>query len=150
MLLVLAIREEKMAQDTADRDGMMVMVVSLKLLPEANAEDFERAMTDEIFVAAANTPGSVNRAGRSSIRSQHLLLSESSETDYLWLTKGQVSFNSMFRTAAQRMLEGARERLETFVTILGSTSYLVTGSLEVGPTNMYGGGIDAPTRGSTI
>jgi hypothetical protein len=139
-----------MPRDTADRDSMMVMIVSLKLLPEAKAEDFERVMTEEIFVAAANTPGSVNRAGRSSIRSQHLLSSEGAETDYLWLTKGAVSFNSMLRTTAQRMLEEARERLETFVTIVGSTSYLVTSSLEVGPTNMYGKGIDAPTRGSTI
>jgi hypothetical protein len=137
-----------MPQDTADRDDKLAMIVihTLKLREGAKAEDFERMMTDEVFVAAADTPGSVNRAGRSAIRSQHLL---SSENTYVWFVKGQDS-NSMFGTAAQRMLEEARERLEKFVTIVGSTSYLVIDSLAVGPTNLYGAGIGAPTKGSTI
>jgi hypothetical protein len=140
-----------MAQATGDQgnnQAPMVVVHTLKLRPGIKAEDFERVMTNEVFTAAAEVAGSVNRGGRSMIESQHLLMRDGAETEYLWLTK--VLSTSMFREVGQRMLEDACKRLETFAITAQSANYVVIDSLNVGQRDQSGRPIGAPTRGNTI
>jgi hypothetical protein len=57
-----------MAQTTINQgnsQATMVVVHTLKLRPGIKAEDFRRVMTNEVFPAAAEVPGSVDRGGRS-------------------------------------------------------------------------------------
>jgi hypothetical protein len=137
-----------MAQVTSDQGNnqvpmKMIVVHTLKLRPGIEAEDFRRVMTDEVFVDAAEAPGSVDRGGRSWIESQHLLLKDGAETEYLWLIKVSSEIG-------QRMLELVRKRLEVFAFIAESADYVVIDSLDVGPRDVSGRPIGAPTRGSRI
>jgi hypothetical protein len=123
---------------------MEVVVHTLKLRPGIKAEDFQRMMANEVFVSEAEVPGSIDRGGQSMIQSQHLLLRDGVETDYLWFIKTSRP------DLGERMLEDARKRLETFAIIAESATYLVIDSLEVGRRDLSGLPIGAPTRGSTI
>jgi hypothetical protein len=123
---------------------MAVVVHTLKLRPGIKAEDFQRMMTNEVFVSEAEVPGSVNRGGQSWIQSQHLLLRDGVDPEYLWFIKTSRP------DLGERMLEDARKRLETFATIAESATYSVIDSLEVGRRDQSGRPIGAPTRGSTI
>jgi hypothetical protein len=81
---------------------MEVVVHTLKLRPGIKAEDFQRMMANEVFVSEAEVPGSIDRGGQSMIQSQHLLLRDGDETDYLWFIKTSRP------DLGERMLEDAR------------------------------------------
>lgn len=136
-----------MAQTTINQgnsQATMVVVHTLKLRPGIKAEDFRRVMTNKVFPAAAEVPGSVDRGGRFWIVSQHLLLRDGVEAEYVWLTK------MIQQDVGQRMLDDVRERLQTFAVIAESATYVVIDSLDVGRRDQSGRPIGAPTRGSTI
>jgi hypothetical protein len=76
--------------------------------------------------------------------SQHLLLRDGVEAEYVWLTK------MIQQDVGQRMLDDVRERLQTFAVIAESATYVVIDSLDVGRRDQSGRPIGAPTRGSTI
>jgi|ERR1700730_6198496 hypothetical protein len=123
---------------------MEVVVHTLKLRPGIKAEDFQRMMINDVFVSESEVPGSINRGGQSMLQSQHLLLRDGVETEYLWFIKTSRP------DIGARMLEDARKRLETFAIIAESATYGVIDSLEIGRRDQSGLPIGPPKRGSTI
>jgi ABC-type ATPase with predicted acetyltransferase domain len=104
----------------------MFGVHKLVLISGVKGEEFEKFMSEEIFPAAAEVPGSVNRASQSAIKSQHLLKTEGDSPEYLWVVKDSGVFDSIaFTRVFERMYEDEREKLESFVTRESSTAFEV-------------------------
>ena len=121
------------------------------LLSEEKREDFERFMTEGAFPIAAETPGSVNRGGQSSIKSQHLLRSEGTPGEYLWFVKASGVFGlESFTRVFNRMYDEVREKMEAYAIHESSIIFVVVDSLEVGPRDHSGRPIGSPKRGSDI
>src|ERR1700736_1533493 len=93
-----------MAQTTGDQGNSqapMIVVHTLKLRPGIKDEDFRRVITNDVFVAAAEVPGSVDRGGRSWIESQHLLLRNGVEARSYPLEVGALGHRQGLEVAAQ-------------------------------------------------
>ena len=104
----------------------MFGIHKLVLSSGVKGEKFEKFMSEEIFPAAAEVPGSVNRASQSAIKSQHLLKSEGDNSEYLWVVKDSGVFDSvLFTRVFERMYEEEREKLQSFVTRESSTAFEV-------------------------
>lgn len=102
----------------------MFGIHKLLLLSGVKGEDFEKFISEEIFPAAAEVPGSVNRASQSAIKSQHLLKSKGDNPEYLWVVKDSGVFDSIaFTRVFERMYEEKREKLESFVARESSTAF---------------------------
>jgi hypothetical protein len=107
------------------------------LHPGADPEAFEAFITEEVFPTAADTPGRVNRGGRSSIQSQHLLKVQGNSLEYLWLVKASGVFDMhLFSGVFDRMYGEVQEQLETFGTRRSSTTFTVVGSFDDGPRDV--------------
>ena len=87
----------------------MFGIHKLVLLSGVKGEEFEKFMSEEIFPAAAEVPGSVNRASQSAIKSQHLLKAEGDNPEYLWVVKDSGVFDSAYSHA---FLSGCMKRNE--------------------------------------
>jgi ABC-type ATPase with predicted acetyltransferase domain len=104
----------------------MFGIHKLILLSGAKGEEFEKFVSEEVFPAAAEVPGSVNRASQSAIKSQHLLKAKGDNPEYLWVVKDSGVFDSvLFTRVFERMYEEEREKLESFVTRESSTVFEV-------------------------
>lgn len=127
---------------------MIVGIHRIALRQGIAAEDFESFMANDVFPAAAETPGSVNRGGQSSIKSQHLLRADG---EYLWLVKGSGAFDEpLFAGVFARMFDEVRERLERFGRRESSTLFTVIDSLDVGPRDELGRPTGDPLRGDDL
>lgn len=129
----------------------VVAIHRIALRQDASRAEFERVMTEEVFPAAADAPGSVSRGGASAIRSQHLLRADGEENTYVWLVKSSGVFSQrQFSTVVDRMLQEQRASVETFGTIESSTVFVVVQSFDVGPRDTMGRPTGAPQRGTDI
>lgn len=127
---------------------MQVGMHRITLREGSTAEDFERLMAEEVFPAAAETPGSVSRGGRSAIKSQHLLRADG---EYLWLVKGSGVFSDhLFARIFTRMYDEAREKLEPLGTRSSSLVWTSVASLEIGPRDQLGRPTGQPVRGTDL
>jgi hypothetical protein len=129
----------------------MFGIHKLTLLSGANREEFEKFMSGEVIPTAAEVSGSVNRGGRSAIKSQHLLKAEGDSRDYLWIVKDSGAFDSgLFTGVFERMYEEAREKLQSFTTRESSIAFLVLDSFDAGPRGVTGRPTGEPIRGGDI
>jgi hypothetical protein len=119
----------------------------LVLKTGVSADEFAALFNEEILPAAAETPGSVNRGGRSTIDSQHLLKPAGGAADYLWLVKSSGVFNSnLFETVLERMYDEALPKLETVCERRSSVLYTQVNSYDAGPRDALGRPTGPPTR----
>jgi hypothetical protein len=129
---------------------MQVGIHVLVLRPGVESGEFEQAMLRDLFPRAAETPGTVNRGGVSTIKSQHLLQS-SEEGKYWWLVKNSEALSS--RTTGD-ILEAMRvvvgDRLDTLATVESSIVLNVAGSFEVGERSALGRPLGLPTFGTDL
>jgi hypothetical protein len=108
--------------------------------------DVEALFEKEILPAAADTPGSVSRANRSTIASQHLLRRSGSATEYLWIVKSSGVFAlDGFETVAERLSEDAAEKLDQVCERSPMTVWTQTLSYDQGPRDL-GGPTGEPRR----
>jgi hypothetical protein len=112
------------------------------------AADFERLVAEEVLPAAADTPGSINRGGQSSIKSLHLLQDEG---QYLWLVKSSGAFSPhLFARVFAAMYDEARQRLDRLVTLESSVVFSVVDSFDAGPRDQMGRPTGLPQRGTDL
>jgi hypothetical protein len=122
-------------------------VHALELHAGTDPAAFEQLMTGEVFPAAAELPGSLNRGGESCIGSQHLLRTDGSGT-YLWLMKAPgVCCPECFADVFARTFQAAIEPLAKRVS---STLYAVSASYDAGPRDNLGRPLGEPLRGHTL
>ena len=127
--------------------GTTIGIHVLVLRTGVSADEFAALFNDEVFPAAAETPGSVNRGGQSAIESQHLLKPVGGAADYLWLVKSSGVFDSdLFETVLGRMFDEARPRLETFCERRSSVLYTQVNSYDAGPRDALGRPTGPPRR----
>lgn len=101
-------------------------------------EKFEDFMIKEAFPMAAEIRGSVDRGGRSAIRSQYLIKVEDS-SDYLWLVEASGVFEShRFVHVFNNMYQTVADKMETFGVRKCSTTFEVVGGFDVGPRDSLG------------
>lgn len=130
---------------------MHVGIYTLMLRAGAEADQFEKVMTEEIFPAAAETPGTMNRGAVSSIKSQHLLKSTEEKGKYWWLVKDSRALSSLSTTRLlQRILETVQRELDPLVTVELSATFEVISSYEVGERDTSGRPIGLPTTGNEL
>jgi hypothetical protein len=130
------------------RSSMHVGIHRLTLNQGVTALDFETMMANTVFPAAAETPGSLNRAGRSSILSQHLLRADG---EYLWIIKASGVFDEeLFRRVFERMKDESLEVIAPLGTHVSSDLFTVVASLEIGPRSLSGEPLEAPKRGTDL
>ena len=122
----------------------------LMLVSGVKREKFEKFMSETIFPAAAEAQGSINRAGQSAIKSQHLLKAEGNDTEYLWVVKDSGIFTSGFTGIFEQMYDAAREQLEPFVTRESSVAFVVLDGFDAGPRGVTGHPLTEPIRGADI
>ena len=128
-----------------------VGIHAIVLRTGVDGKKFENFMTEEAFPTAAEVPGSVNRAGHSSIESQHLLKNDGEAKEYLWLVKSTGVFDlEEFSRVFNNMFEEVREKLEGLATHKAASLFTVVASLDVGPRDELGRPRGGPTRGSDI
>jgi hypothetical protein len=119
----------------------------LVLKTGVSADEFAAVFNEEIFPAAAETPGSVNRGGRSTIGSQHLLKPAGGAADYLWLVKSSGVFDSnLFERVLGRMYDEALPKLEAFCERRSSVVYTQVNSYDAGPCDELGRPTGPPTH----
>jgi hypothetical protein len=122
-------------------------VHTLELRAGADPAAFERLMTGEVFPAAADVPGSINRGGASFIGSQHLLRTDGSGR-YLWLVKaGDACCTDCFGHVFGRTFQAA---IAPFATRVSSAMYAVSASYDAGPRDDKGRPLGEPVRGQTL
>jgi hypothetical protein len=128
----------------------LVGIHSFALTAGVHEQEFERFMIEQVLPAAAEVPGSVNRGGTSSIKSQHLL--ESSDgSGYLWLVKASGVFTrDLFERVFQRMYEDLRTEIERFCSRESSKIFSVRSSFDAGPRDKLGRPLGEPERGDFI
>lgn len=125
----------------------IIGIHKIVLLSEAEPNSFEEFMKEEVFPSTAEVPGSVDRAGRSAIKSQHLVKNDESDRGYYWIVKysGFLSPDK-FRHIFHEMLANAREKLEAFGSIESSGTYTAVDSLDVGPRDELGRPVGSPGK----
>jgi hypothetical protein len=124
-----------------------VGIHTLILKTGVSADEFAALFNEKIFPAAAETPGSVNRGGQSTIESQHLLKPTGGAADYLWLVKSSGVFDSnLFETVLGRMYDGALPKLEALCERGSSVIYTQVNSYDAGPRDQLGRPIGPPIR----
>ena len=127
--------------------GIHTIVVS----PGASEEDFEKFMVDKALPAAAEVPGSVNREGRSAIKSQHLLKTGKSLKEYCWVVKSSGVFGSdLFSRVFARMLEEVHKDIESFANVKTSAIFAVVTSFDAGPRDLLGRPEGDPQRDTDL
>jgi hypothetical protein len=115
-----------------------VGIHQLELREGADREEFEGVMTDVVFPVAAETPGSVTRGGRSTIRSQHLLRAEANGS-YLWMVKSTSAFSpTSFERVFRRMVEEARATIGPYADDGASDLMVVDAAFDAGPRDVMG------------
>ncbi len=123
-----------------------VGIHTLVLRSGMSSGDFEKFMTEQAFPTAAEVPGSINRGGQSSIKSQHLLAGDG---QYLWIVKGS-GLGTDFSTAFNRMRDDLLSKLQAFGSVKSSTIFAVLSSFEVGQRDQQGRPQGRPQRGSDL
>jgi hypothetical protein len=128
----------------------VVGIHSLELHPGIGPVEFESFMTDRVFPISADVPGSVNRGGRSAIRSQHLLKSHL-DAGYLWMVKASAAFGpERFSAVFHRMYDDLQGEIGGFASHRSSALLFVGGSFDAGPRDLLGRPIGEPERGQFI
>jgi hypothetical protein len=130
---------------------MRVGIHTMVLRPGVEATEFEQVMTKDVFPAAADTPGTVNRGGVSAIKSQHLLRSEDEKGRYWWLVKDSEALSSRGTgEIIQSMHATVRDKLDALATIESSTVLDVASSFDIGERDELGRPVGLPTFGSDL
>jgi hypothetical protein len=104
-----------------------------------SAQDFEALFEEQFLPVAADTPGSVNRGGRSTIASQHLLKPAGGAADYIWMVKSSGVFPpDSFETVLQRMYDEAIPSLDAMCEKRSTVVYTQATSYDAGPRDALG------------
>jgi hypothetical protein len=114
------------------------------------AQELERVMTTNVFPAAAEVTGSVNRGGASVIGSQHLLKS-AEDGSYLWLVKATDAFDpGGFAEVFRRMYDDLQATIEPVGRLESSTVFSVPAGYDAGPRDTLGRRVGEPQRGQFL
>jgi hypothetical protein len=127
-----------MGFESGDVD-MKIGIHTMVILPGVESKDFERIMIEEVFQVTANLPGSVNRGGISTIKSQHLLKDEADDRRYLWLIKDSEALSSRSTPEwIHGMYDSVQEKLGAICKLESSNSFDIMDGFEIGQRDSLG------------